>query len=288
MQGPDPKEKQKQPQVKNVRISPNVWAFVIILITTVLAYRIVATPCSLQFDFPAFLSLLLAIFSVALAALFYFKATETSNAFYDNTYKFTRDIAQLLVKIESGFGEKLRHLDEAYRGMQDRFDQLPGRIQAKEAKKELKEEEKELQKIVQEKESLIESLVTKAQLQGEEREQFLEKLHSQDEALQEAKQEIRFLQRRVSRARSEPGRINEGTLNSDMLNLLRSLVVDTIEPEYILSRPFRLVAKRFEKMIPALPSVLVRQMQAHELLDLDNDLTTQGMRLLKQLAESRV
>jgi hypothetical protein len=94
--------------------------------------QIIITPFNLQFDFPTFLSLLLAIFSVGLAAMFYFKATDTSNAFYDNTYKFSQEIAGLLVKIESGFGEKLTHLDDAYKGMRDRFDQLPNRMEIKE------------------------------------------------------------------------------------------------------------------------------------------------------------
>jgi hypothetical protein len=94
-------------------------SIVLIGVTGVFCYKVIETPVNLQFDFPSFLSLLLALFSVGLAAMFYFKATDSSNAFYDNTYKFTRDIADLLVRIESGFGEKLRHLDEAYKGMQD-------------------------------------------------------------------------------------------------------------------------------------------------------------------------
>jgi len=43
------------------------------------------------------------MFSVALSALFYFKQP-TNNAFYDNTYKFSKDIAELLVRIESDSG----------------------------------------------------------------------------------------------------------------------------------------------------------------------------------------
>jgi len=88
-----------------------------IVVVGVISYKIYLTPISLTVDFPTLLSLLLALFSVGLAALFYFKATETSNTFYDNTYNFTKDIAQLLIKIESGFGEKLRNLDEGYAAM---------------------------------------------------------------------------------------------------------------------------------------------------------------------------
>ena len=100
-----------------------VKSIALLAVTGVFCYKVIQTPINMQFDFPSFLALLLALFSVGLAAMFYFKATDSSNAFYDNTYKYTRDIAELLVRIESGFGEKLRHLDEAYTGMQDRFDQ---------------------------------------------------------------------------------------------------------------------------------------------------------------------
>ena len=111
---PDSSDKESQSSLN--RIPSWVKSIIAIIVTTVLCYKVYETPITLQFDFPAFLSLLLALFSVALAALFYFKATDTSNAFYDNTYKFSQDVAGLLAKIESGFGERLRHLDETYKG----------------------------------------------------------------------------------------------------------------------------------------------------------------------------
>lgn len=73
-----------------------VVSFVVVAITSAIVYRVVTVQCSIVFDFPTLLSLLLALFAVALSALFYFKATDTSNAFYDNTYKFTQQIAELL------------------------------------------------------------------------------------------------------------------------------------------------------------------------------------------------
>ena len=83
-----------------------VKAFALIALISCVCYKLLVTAFQLVADFPALMSLLLALFSVALAALFYFKATETSNTFYDNTYKFTKDIAGLLVRMESGFGER--------------------------------------------------------------------------------------------------------------------------------------------------------------------------------------
>lgn len=70
-------------------------------------------------------ALVLAIFAISLSALFYFKATETSNRFYDNSHKFTRDVSEILGRIEAGFGERLRHLDEGYSSLRDHVTRIP-------------------------------------------------------------------------------------------------------------------------------------------------------------------
>lgn len=58
-----------------------------------------------SFSFNDFLALVLALFSVALSVAFYFKANEASNQFYDNTYKFTKEMSEILGRIEAGFGD---------------------------------------------------------------------------------------------------------------------------------------------------------------------------------------
>ena len=59
----------------------SLWEWVKAISTLVIvgvgSYKVYLTPIDLTVDFPTLLSLLLALFSVALAALFYFKATET-------------------------------------------------------------------------------------------------------------------------------------------------------------------------------------------------------------------
>ncbi|TOB71819.1 hypothetical protein CGJ99_23875, partial [Vibrio parahaemolyticus] len=106
-------------------------------------------------------------FSVALAALFYFKATETSNQFYDNTYKFTKQIAELLVKMESGFGEKLNKLDEGYASMRD-YIQSPNNnyssTSIETTKTQIEEEQKEIQKVIEERNQIVRDLLSKSQL----------------------------------------------------------------------------------------------------------------------------
>lgn len=172
-------------------------------ITGVLCYKIIVTPFNMQFDFSSFLSLLLALFSVGLAALFYFKATDTSNSFYDNTYKFSQEVANLLARIESGFGERLKHLDDSYKGISDRFDQLPNRFNIVEAKDELKQEEQEAEKLKKEKSALLEDILVKAQLRDEEKAEFLSQLNEKDARLKQAQSEIENLMRQIEEANKD-------------------------------------------------------------------------------------
>lgn len=54
-------------------------------------------------------SILLAFFSIALSAAFYFAATNQSNQFYDNVNKFSKDTSELLGRLDEqvkGIGGK--------------------------------------------------------------------------------------------------------------------------------------------------------------------------------------
>ncbi|MEC7082404.1 MAG: hypothetical protein VXX07_09720, partial [Pseudomonadota bacterium] len=135
-------------------------------------YKVYEANITMTVDFPTLLSLLLALFSVALAALFYFKATETSNTFYDNTYNFTKDIAQLLAKIESGFGEKLRNLDEGYSSVRDYIQNTGINQSIDETKEKIQGEKQEIEKVIEERNQIVRNLFERSQLQEEERERI--------------------------------------------------------------------------------------------------------------------
>lgn len=73
--------------------------FVITLVSIIIAWKFVTSPISInlsEFKFSDLLSLTLALFSISLSVAFYFKATDTSNDFYDNTYKFTKEVSEIL------------------------------------------------------------------------------------------------------------------------------------------------------------------------------------------------
>jgi len=142
----------------------------ILLFSFIISWKIITTPLNIDlsdFNFSDFLSLQLALFAIILALIFYLKANETSNKFYDNTYKFTTDISILLGRIEAGFGERLRHLDEGYTGLVDRFDRIP--IDVTKVKEQVVEEEEEIKEKEREYNQLIETLAERAKLQEDEK-----------------------------------------------------------------------------------------------------------------------
>ncbi|HDR2796542.1 TPA: hypothetical protein QCJ95_005279, partial [Enterobacter asburiae] len=139
----------------------NLWDWVKAIVTVIIVIfaclKFYNATFTMSFDFIALLSTLLALFSVGLSAIFYFKATETSNDFYNNTFKFTKDIADLLIRIESGFGERLKSLDEGYTSMRSMITS-PKSVNVAQTKEKIELEENELIKIQAERTKLIEEL----------------------------------------------------------------------------------------------------------------------------------
>jgi hypothetical protein len=92
-------------------------AGIVILFAIVIAKRLATVDLSklnlTGFDFSQLLALLLALFAMALSAQFYFKAADTSNAFYNNTYNFMKDVSEVLGRMEERFGKQLEGLEKA-------------------------------------------------------------------------------------------------------------------------------------------------------------------------------
>ena len=148
-----------------------------------------------EFSFTDLLSMFVSFFAIALSVAFYFKATETSNRFYDNSYSFTKEISEILGRIEAGFGEKLKHIDEGYAGIRDRFDQLP--FDANKAKEEIEAEKEEIEKKKKEQNDLLESLAEKAKLAEAEKEELFRKMETTSKELDSAKSDLRRMQRNM-------------------------------------------------------------------------------------------
>lgn len=184
-------------------------------------------------------SVLLAFFAIALSVAFYFKATDTSNRFYDNSYAFTREMSEILGRIESGFGEKLRHIDEGYTGLRDKFDRIP--FDMKEAKEEEKKEEETIREQEKERDKIILDLMEKAQVADDEKERLLNELNLHARELEKSKDELRRLQRRINSAESEIFDIPD-----EFITYFGQQIKGIIPPRYA-EVPVELLMKRFRQ-----------------------------------------
>lgn len=93
----------------------------VIGVTSYLAIKVFSGDLSLDFTklSPSELvSILLAFFSILLAAAFYFAATNSSNQFYDNINKFNKDTSELLGRLD----EQIKHVNTRQVELGDRID----------------------------------------------------------------------------------------------------------------------------------------------------------------------
>ena len=178
----------------------NLWdwvkAITTIIVVFFLSLKFYNSTFTMSFDFIALLSTVLALFSVGLSAVFYFKATETSNDFYNNTFKFTKDIADLLIRIESGFGERLKSLDEGYSSMRNIITP-PKNSVVSQTKEKIEDEQNELDKVNAERTKLINKLLEKANLEHEEKESIKEELKAKEDESQKLQFELTKLKKRL-------------------------------------------------------------------------------------------
>jgi hypothetical protein len=227
------------------------------------------------FGFSDFLSLLLAFFSISLSLVFYLKASETSNTFYDNTYKFTANVSEILGRIEAGFSERLRHLDEGYSRLGDRFDKIP--FNFVKAEQQIVKEQEVVDEKEKERDRLLDELLAKARLQDNEKAQYLERLHATESQLAQAKEEVLLLRRRQQRAETD----SEGTVSDRAFRILRNVARRAIAREIAITQTDRL-SELVRREITQHPPRFIFHLQTQGLLDKELNLTAEGVSLLSQ------
>ena len=226
-----------------------------------------------SFSFNDLMSLVLALFSVALSVAFYFKATETSNQFYDNTYKFTKEMSEILGRIEAGFGERLRHLDEGYSGVRDRLDKLPpyGATPS-----DVKNEEEEIRSKEAEQRGLIEDLARRAKLAEHEKQELFANLKAKSEELEQARSALREMQ---------ASRHATPTTASRMRYVVRYVVGKlkrTLPTEEVDKQPSSLeVRKLFSEKRSEIAEAAISDMRKLGLLDAEDNPTHEALLLLR-------
>jgi hypothetical protein len=277
------------PETRDEIETRNNWLRIVLALgfSGVLIYRLATAPFSIDltgFNFNDLLALLLALFSIGLSVAFYFKATDTSNEFYDNTYRFTKDISEILGRIEAGFGERLKHLDEGYSGLRDKFEKMPfdkGKVE-----KELKAEEEQAQRVEMEKAKLLEDLARRAKLQEEEKKILFQQLAEKDSEVAKTRAEIEFFRRRLERAEIQRGTTLE-ELPSRLLSFIKEQVIPALGGDVAMGMPRSLLRRRFSEIRDKFPPGFLDEARAHGLVDDDNDLTMRGTMVISAATRRR-
>jgi hypothetical protein len=248
----------------------------LVLFSLALIWRVVIAKIDLKgFSFNDLLSLLLAVFSVALSVAFYFKANETSNKFYDNTYKFTKEMSELLGRIESGFGERLRHLDEGYSTMAERVDKLPNYFAP--TVSQVQSSEDEVATLNQNVAKIIESFASRAHLAEQEKNDIVISLSRANEELAEAKKALSMMK---SRADDDANLIKRRRRLPPKSIVLRFVAeeIKKIAPVGLIDGTIseNAVVEGFESIKRSLPPEAIDDMKAHGLVDDTVSLTEAG------------
>ena len=170
----------------------------LLILTVVVSIKIISINSEnvfKDFNFTDLLSLLLAFFSITISIVFYLKAGETANQFYDNTYKFTQHTSEVLGRIESGFGERLRNINESYNRLGEDIRRYSTKDNiVKEKIKNQAEENIEKNENVQK--EIVNKLFENSKLDEDEKEQLKKELIQSNEKLAEAREQIANLKRK--------------------------------------------------------------------------------------------
>lgn len=231
-----------------------------------------------KFDFSDLLSLILALFSIGLAVAFYFKATDTSNDFYDNTYKFTKDISEILGRIEAGFGERLKHLDEGYSGINEKIlaNQLKSpQVTVEKAEKEIESEKKKIDNEIRERDRILENLMMRAKVQEKEKESILKSIKEKDETIINLNKELHLLKRRIENTGIERA-VEIPDMPVMVYEILRNFISNYLGPENIRHIPKELLNRRIKRFLEELNESSILELRRFGIISDDKNLTAKG------------
>ena len=163
---------------------------VFIIFVAVFSWRIANSSFTLDlsnFKFSDLLALIMGLFAIGMSVAFFFKATDISNKFYDNVYRFTQETSELLGRIEAGFGERLKHMDEGLVGMRDQLSKIP--FDDEKLKNDIEEKDQQIKKLQQKYNTELAGLAEKTQLQKQEKSEILGEIQKLQNRLAEVKAE---------------------------------------------------------------------------------------------------
>ena len=256
-----------------------------IILTALVSYKIATIDANLDFSnfnfsFTDLLSLILAIFAISMSVALYFKATDTSNRFYDNTFKFTKDISEILGRIEAGFGARLKNLDEGYSGLRDSFQGSIG------SSEEIDASKIELEKEIAEKNQILSDLIDQTKLSEDEKTEVLHSLQNKEREISNLTKELHTLRREINNNE----RLRESNLIHGVSPRIEDIIIDIINSsdmslQSIIDMPTVFLRKRLkfdrEKYSKSIYALLLN----YGLISEENKFTVTGLEYIKQIAK---
>ncbi|EPN6724801.1 hypothetical protein ACT2UN_000881 [Pseudomonas putida] len=253
----------------------------IFLLMIVGAYRLAVSRVEIDlsgFSFTDILSMVLAIFAIALSAAFYFKADESSKTFYDNSLKFTSHMSETLGRIEERFGESLKNIHEGQSGLSRKFDSFP--FDLKEAREGKQREEDAVVAREAEYKQALDELMQKAHLADGEKEELRDRLTSIAKELETSKAELARYKTTIQVANSI----------FDMSDELFSWLMNFVRANYKKSDadvPLHAIARKFNVAIEngLIPNSLMSEAVSLGVIQ-DDRLTLNGAKQLRDFISS--
>lgn len=259
----------------------------IIALIVIVAWKAISADFSFSFEnikTNDLLSMLLALFAIGLSVAFFVKANEVSNMFYDNMYKFTKDNSELLGRMESGFSEQLRHLDQGYTGLRDKFDKLP--LDLGKTREKVEDEKAEVIKLTSEKNELLNELAARANLQEEEKQELFSRIRERESKLNKAERELKRLQHKLRDADDSEATIN-GVLVRAVKHTQRK-VIGLLNIDDYASASDEEICNGWQLIKDELPRVYVNDLRRSGVLDREDLLTSKGVQLFRDVAAGSV
>jgi uncharacterized membrane protein YciS (DUF1049 family) len=188
---------------------------IMIICATLACLGIIGLICYLiaqnGFSVESLLSTILAIFSIVISMLFYFKTDTASSRFYDKVYEFNDTQHSLLASINSLFTEKFKNLD-------DRFDRM-------------EITKKEIKGIEDEKGEIVDKFAKTYKIPDAEKTKLLAELSEKDRAVERLKNELKTINdsniiKSINSSYYDAARENNFYMYSDLLKYFSKLELE--------------------------------------------------------------
>jgi len=146
------------------------------------------------------MSIILALFAISISMLFYVKTVESSNRFYDNTYRFTKDISEKIGRMDERLTEKLSSVKDSVNDINSNYQKnnttdSDALKKITEVEKNIKDIQYKVENIKNEKEKEFDNFVDKAKINKVDKEKYKNTVQTKESEITKLNNSITNLKR---------------------------------------------------------------------------------------------